>query len=498
MNCPHCARENRQDARFCRGCGAALPITCPRCAAPIEPDGAFCDRCGAPLAAGGAPGPRGDARARGPASYTPKHLAERILRTRSAIEGERKHVTVLFADLVDSTRDRRAPRSGGAARGDGPLLRAAARRGPSLRGHGEPVHRRRDHGDLRRAGRARGRAAPRGAGCARHAARARAPARGARRRARRRFPHAHRHPHGRRGGRPHRQRPAHGLHRRRRHHEPRRAPAGGRAGRGRARLRDDGAARRRLLRDARPGRARRSRAVAGSRRAFEVLAEREGGGRLGSHSDAALTPLAGRERELALLGEAFASARERARTRGLPGRRGRHRQVAAALRVPAPPRRRAAHLRRRPLRLLRHAHGLPPDRRRAPALLRASRIATTRRPPSRRSSRGVHALGEGFDWTLPLLARAALAAAGRRGRARARRRDPAQRDVPRAEGAHARGGRAAAPRVRDRGSALDRPGVGGVPRLPRRTRSPARASCSSARTAPAIATPSAIAAITRA
>ena len=38
-----------------------------------------------------------------PRAYTPKHLADRILTTRSALEGERKHVTVLFADLADST-----------------------------------------------------------------------------------------------------------------------------------------------------------------------------------------------------------------------------------------------------------------------------------------------------------------------------------------------------------------------------------------------------------
>jgi class 3 adenylate cyclase/tetratricopeptide (TPR) repeat protein len=99
MRCPRCERENREGARFCRGCGTALPIACPRCGAPAEPDSAFCDRCGAAL------GDRGAAaeRAAGPASYTPRHLADRILRTRAALEGERKHVTVLFADVVDST-----------------------------------------------------------------------------------------------------------------------------------------------------------------------------------------------------------------------------------------------------------------------------------------------------------------------------------------------------------------------------------------------------------
>jgi hypothetical protein len=49
MRCRSCQRENRDGARFCRGCGAALPISCPRCGAPAEPDSDFCDRCGAGL-----------------------------------------------------------------------------------------------------------------------------------------------------------------------------------------------------------------------------------------------------------------------------------------------------------------------------------------------------------------------------------------------------------------------------------------------------------------
>src|SRR6516225_12036260 len=40
---------------------------------------------------------------RAPLAYTPKHLADKILTTRSALEGERKQVTVLFADVVSFT-----------------------------------------------------------------------------------------------------------------------------------------------------------------------------------------------------------------------------------------------------------------------------------------------------------------------------------------------------------------------------------------------------------
>jgi class 3 adenylate cyclase/tetratricopeptide (TPR) repeat protein len=103
MHCPHCQRENRTGARFCRACGAALPSACPACGSPAEPESAFCDRCGAPLAGAAEPERERAPGGAGPASYTPRHLAERILRTRTALEGERKLVTVLFADVHGST-----------------------------------------------------------------------------------------------------------------------------------------------------------------------------------------------------------------------------------------------------------------------------------------------------------------------------------------------------------------------------------------------------------
>src|SRR5262249_16508617 len=53
--------------------------------------------CGAPMGPTPAAGPLAS-----PASYTPKHLAERILTSKAALEGERKQVTVLFADLKGS------------------------------------------------------------------------------------------------------------------------------------------------------------------------------------------------------------------------------------------------------------------------------------------------------------------------------------------------------------------------------------------------------------
>jgi class 3 adenylate cyclase len=99
MHCPSCQRENPPQARFCNGCGAALEAQCGACGHANPLDSSFCNACGqrigqAPEASEPIPTPR---------AYTPKHLAERILSDRAALEGERKHVTVLFADLRDST-----------------------------------------------------------------------------------------------------------------------------------------------------------------------------------------------------------------------------------------------------------------------------------------------------------------------------------------------------------------------------------------------------------
>ncbi|HEV8675909.1 MAG TPA: AAA family ATPase, partial [Methylomirabilota bacterium] len=96
MKCPRCEAQNRDGAQFCRECGTRFASACPACASLIEPGSKFCDRCGTVLSGGPVTTPPS------PETYTPKHLAERILTSRSALEGERKHVTVLFADLKSS------------------------------------------------------------------------------------------------------------------------------------------------------------------------------------------------------------------------------------------------------------------------------------------------------------------------------------------------------------------------------------------------------------
>jgi class 3 adenylate cyclase/tetratricopeptide (TPR) repeat protein len=96
--CPQCRFENRQSVSFCEECGAKLDVICPACAAAIPPGRKFCGNCGEPLTGGATPA----ARFTSPEAYTPKHLAEKILTSKAALEGERKQVTVLFADLKGS------------------------------------------------------------------------------------------------------------------------------------------------------------------------------------------------------------------------------------------------------------------------------------------------------------------------------------------------------------------------------------------------------------
>ena len=100
MRCPQCQQENPAGAKFCNACGARLEAVCPACAHINAPGSRFCNECGQALGVAAAPAPA--TRFTSPQSYTPRHLAEKILTSRSALEGERKQVTVLLADLKGS------------------------------------------------------------------------------------------------------------------------------------------------------------------------------------------------------------------------------------------------------------------------------------------------------------------------------------------------------------------------------------------------------------
>jgi class 3 adenylate cyclase/tetratricopeptide (TPR) repeat protein len=96
MKCPRCQHENPPHAKFCLECGARLAAVCAKCHSGLAAGARFCSECGEPVATAAA------SRFATPEAYTPKHLADKILTSKTALEGERKQVTVLFADLKGS------------------------------------------------------------------------------------------------------------------------------------------------------------------------------------------------------------------------------------------------------------------------------------------------------------------------------------------------------------------------------------------------------------
>ena len=115
MTCSQCQHENPADAKFCNACGAKLDAACSQCGRVNPPSSRFCNECGTSLSSTPQPPvPSSKFQVQSlqplpPASYTPRHLAERIQAEREAMEargvtdGERKSITALFVDIKDST-----------------------------------------------------------------------------------------------------------------------------------------------------------------------------------------------------------------------------------------------------------------------------------------------------------------------------------------------------------------------------------------------------------
>ena len=97
MKCLRCQHENIPGSKFCLECAAPLALRCPNCGTQLPAGAKFCFECATPVSA-----PGSQPRFASPETYTPKHLAERIINSKAALEGERKQVTVLFADLKGS------------------------------------------------------------------------------------------------------------------------------------------------------------------------------------------------------------------------------------------------------------------------------------------------------------------------------------------------------------------------------------------------------------
>ena len=98
MTCPSCATENPSDAKFCGACGAALAAVCAACGHRNAPGTTFCTECGGPLATAAL-----QPSFASPETYTPDDLAAKIRSSRTEIEGERKQITVMFADVAGFT-----------------------------------------------------------------------------------------------------------------------------------------------------------------------------------------------------------------------------------------------------------------------------------------------------------------------------------------------------------------------------------------------------------
>ncbi len=97
MHCSACAFENPPGTKFCGNCTHPLTLACPSCGVENPPSFKFCGQCTTPLGSEGKV--EGAIPVRDPRAYTPKHLADKILTSRSALEGERKQVTIVFADV---------------------------------------------------------------------------------------------------------------------------------------------------------------------------------------------------------------------------------------------------------------------------------------------------------------------------------------------------------------------------------------------------------------
>src|SRR5215472_4145878 len=99
MLCAKCGTESKTGRKFCANCGSALAIRCPKCTAENEPLSKFCEDCGAELIPA-PPGVRVDVT---PQPQGEIQVAATVNDTAGeAIDGERKIVTALFADIKSS------------------------------------------------------------------------------------------------------------------------------------------------------------------------------------------------------------------------------------------------------------------------------------------------------------------------------------------------------------------------------------------------------------
>ena len=100
MRCTKCGTESTTSRKFCAACGSPLSRRCPKCGAENAPSSAFCEDCGAALAGNATSAATGSPQA---ASTAPEIRVTLEQPAGAPLEGERKTVTALFADIKGST-----------------------------------------------------------------------------------------------------------------------------------------------------------------------------------------------------------------------------------------------------------------------------------------------------------------------------------------------------------------------------------------------------------
>jgi len=85
MRCSKCGGDNREGRKFCTACGTPLVASCPKCGVPVQPSERFCGECGTAL------------------EDPSLAKAQDATPVTSSVTGERRHLTVLFCDLVGSS-----------------------------------------------------------------------------------------------------------------------------------------------------------------------------------------------------------------------------------------------------------------------------------------------------------------------------------------------------------------------------------------------------------